>query len=116
MFIAYTYMLIPISFCVFLRYRRFKRLLAEGKYVTGCLMAIEVVKENYIEKLTNARTVVVWFRDRHGLSRKYSSALLSNNAVTVCRQWIREGRSVGLLCLPDQNEAIITDLWLKEYR
>jgi len=91
--------LIYMTFAVFLRFPRAKRLLREGLFAAG---RISISAPNYI----------VSFTDQCGMNQEriYEA---SDKHISTCRQWAHEGRSVGLLYLPDQEKVIITDLWLE---
>ena len=79
------------------RFRRLKRLLAEGRFTSG-----------HIIKVTR-RVVSVSYNDQFGAKR--TGSLLSDPALmAACSQWGAEHHSVGLLYLPGREDVFITDL------
>ena len=116
---------IYMAFGASLRLRRVKRLLSKGLFTTGRL-SISATQENLssfsmIRQLlpawyifgSSSKKCIVNFTDQRGMRREGSYIPVDNNDSWVLCQWVSEGRSVGLLYMPDQEKVIITDLWLE---
>jgi hypothetical protein len=94
-------------------HRKKIRFLRDGIFVTGRVSEVRVKPWRIFPPPTLDAVIAVSFSAPNGTERtgRYKIWLPSH---PECRQWAAEGRSVGLLFLPDREDIIITDFWVEE--
>jgi len=95
--------------------RRLIKLLTEGQFTRGRVVEMDS-NYRFLErnKITAYFGGAVSFRDQYGLERTESIIFITRrDRLEACRRWRADGRSVGLLYLPDRKDIAVTDLLLE---
>lgn len=116
-FIVIIAVAVSMTFVHLKRSRMNKRLLTEGLFANGHIFEPTKQRKNLFQLFEsifqgkNSLSFAFLFIDPSGVKRK-GSCIVSKHTFSLCKTWINEERTFGLLYLSDQEEVIITDLWL----
>ena len=113
--IVLTFFMVYVTFRHFRHFRKVKRLLREGVFAIGGRLEIDEQRKDLftsVYRLIGIDSFAVRFADQRGVMRSGSCIVSMLNYFT-CKQLFESGQTVNLLYLPDQDEVIVTDLWME---